>query len=50
MLDRIDFVLVETSHPGNIGSSARAMKTMGLKNLSLVAPKVFPSTEALFYA
>ncbi|HBC55799.1 MAG TPA: tRNA (cytosine(32)/uridine(32)-2'-O)-methyltransferase TrmJ, partial [Gammaproteobacteria bacterium] len=33
-------------HPGNIGSSARAMKTMGLKNLSLVAPKVFPSTEA----
>jgi len=39
-------VLVETSHPGNIGASARAMKTMGLSDLVLVAPKAFPSAEA----
>ena len=34
--NQIDIVLVETSHPGNIGSVARAMRTMGLKNLILV--------------
>ena len=45
--NQIDIVLVETSHPGNIGSVARAMKTMGLKNLILVNPKEFPSKEAL---
>ena len=39
-------VLVETSHPGNIGASARAMKTMGLSELALVAPTSFPSAEA----
>lgn len=39
-------VLVETSHPGNIGAAARAMKTMGLSELALVKPKVFPSAEA----
>jgi TrmH family RNA methyltransferase len=39
-------VLVETSHPGNIGASARAMKTMGLADLTLVAPGEFPSAEA----
>ena len=44
--NQIDIVLVETSHPGNIGSVARAMKTMGLKNLILVNPKDFPSKEA----
>ena len=42
----INIVLVETSHPGNIGSVARAMKTMGLTNLSLVNPKEFPSGDA----
>ena len=42
----INIVLVETSHPGNIGSVARAMKTMGLSKLSLVNPRVFPSGEA----
>ena len=42
----INIVLVETSHPGNIGSVARAMKTMGLSKLSLVNPKVFPSDDA----
>ncbi len=40
------FVLVETSHPGNIGGVARAMKTMGLARLHLVAPKSFPHPEA----
>ena len=42
----INIVLVETSHPGNIGSVARAMKTMGLSRLSLVNPKNFPSGDA----
>lgn len=39
MLDQIQIVLIETSHSGNIGSAARAMKTMGLSHLRLVAPK-----------
>ncbi len=41
-LNAIRIVLVETSHPGNIGSVARAMKTMGLSQLVLVKPKIFP--------
>lgn len=45
-LDSIRIVLVATSHPGNIGSTARAMKTMGLQRLYLVTPKVFPAREA----
>lgn len=45
-LQAIRFVLVGTTHPGNIGAAARAMKTMGLKNLHLVAPKTYPSVEA----
>jgi tRNA (cytidine32/uridine32-2'-O)-methyltransferase len=43
-------VLVGTSHPGNIGSAARAMKTMGLTELRLVAPGRFPATEATVMA
>jgi len=39
-------VLIETSHPGNIGAAARAMKNMGLHELRLVNPKQFPSAEA----
>lgn len=39
-------VLIGTSHPGNIGAAARAMKTMGLATLYLVAPQQFPSAEA----
>ncbi|MGH8028460.1 MAG: RNA methyltransferase [Arenimonas sp.] len=39
-------VLVGTSHPGNIGSAARAMKTMGLERLVLVTPENFPHPEA----
>lgn len=46
-LNNIKIVLVRTFHPGNIGSVARAMKTMGLSKLVLVAPKAdFPSEEA----
>jgi tRNA (cytidine32/uridine32-2'-O)-methyltransferase len=43
----INIVLVDTIHPGNIGSVARAMKTMGLLRLSLVNPRVFPSDDAI---
>lgn len=39
-------VLVNTSHPGNIGAAARAMKNMGLSELYLVAPQRYPSAEA----
>ncbi|MDF3918989.1 RNA methyltransferase [Salinicola salarius] len=46
MLNRIRIVLVQTYHPGNIGASARAMKTMGLSDLVLVAPRQFPDEEA----
>ncbi|MYC58825.1 MAG: tRNA (cytosine(32)/uridine(32)-2'-O)-methyltransferase TrmJ [Gammaproteobacteria bacterium] len=42
----ISVVLVNTSHPGNIGASARAMKNMGLSKLVLVRPKEFPSGVA----
>lgn len=47
MLDNIRVVLVGTSHPGNIGGAARAMKNMGLSRLVLVAPEDFPSGEAV---
>jgi len=40
------FVLVETSHPGNIGSTARAMYTMGFADLALVRPLRFPHADA----
>ncbi|MDX1571655.1 MAG: RNA methyltransferase [Xanthomonadales bacterium] len=46
MLERIRIVLCETSHPGNIGAVARAMKTMGLGRLVLVNPKDYPSADA----
>jgi TrmH family RNA methyltransferase len=49
-LSRIRIVLVRTSHPGNIGSAARAMKNMGLGSLVLVAPKRFPDPEAIALA
>lgn len=45
-LDNIRIVLVRPTHPGNIGATARAMKTMCLSRLYLVAPERFPSTEA----
>jgi len=45
ILDNIRIVMVATTHPGNIGAAARAMKTMGQKNLYLIKPKIFPSAE-----
>ena len=45
-LDNISIVLINTTHPGNIGSAARAMKTMGLSRLILVEPADFPSDHA----
>lgn len=49
-LDAVRIVLVRTSHPGNIGAAARAMLTMGLRRLALVAPQSFPHAEAVALA
>jgi tRNA (cytidine32/uridine32-2'-O)-methyltransferase len=46
MLDNIRFVLMGTTHSGNVGAAARAMKTMGIKDLALVKPEDFPSAQA----
>ncbi|MDQ7050884.1 MAG: RNA methyltransferase [Enterobacterales bacterium] len=46
MLDQIQIILSHTTHPGNIGAAARAMKVMGLSQLKLINPKFFPSAEA----
>lgn len=46
LLSNIAIVLVEPTHPGNIGAVARAMKTMGLLDLVLVNPRKFPHYEA----
>ena len=50
MFENINIVLLETSHPGNIGATARAMKVMGLNKLSLVDPKDFPSDDSFALA
>jgi tRNA (cytidine32/uridine32-2'-O)-methyltransferase len=50
MYNKIRIVLVNTSHPGNIGGAARALKNMGLARLVLVAPKQWPSDDALWRA
>jgi tRNA (cytidine32/uridine32-2'-O)-methyltransferase len=50
LLDNIRVVLVNTSHPGNIGGAARAMKNMGLTQLYLVAPKDYPADRAQWRA
>ncbi len=49
LLDNLCIVMIQTSHPGNIGSAARAMKTMGIHDLRLVQPNRFdaPETRAL---
>jgi tRNA (cytidine32/uridine32-2'-O)-methyltransferase len=49
-LNNLRIVLVNTSHPGNIGGAARAMKNMGLSKLYLVAPKDFPAEKAVWRA
>jgi TrmH family RNA methyltransferase len=46
LLANVRIVLARTSHPGNIGAAARAMKTMGLSQLWLVDPAVFPNSQA----
>ncbi|MFT7688702.1 MAG: tRNA (cytidine32/uridine32-2'-O)-methyltransferase [Candidatus Azotimanducaceae bacterium] len=48
LFPNIRFVLVETSHPGNIGAAARAMKNMGICRLVLVSPRDFPSNKAIW--
>lgn len=50
MLSNIRVVLVGTSHPGNIGSTARAMKTMGLSTLYLAEPRVEPDGQSIALA
>ena len=47
---RVRIVLCRPSHPGNIGAAARAMKTMGLGDLRLIAPEKFPAPEARWMA
>lgn len=50
LLNNFRIVLCQTSHPGNIGATARAMKTMGLNQLYLVAPVSFPDAHATVMA
>lgn len=50
MSDNIRIVLVEPSHPGNIGAAARAMKTMSVNKLYLVNPRQFPDPQAIAMA
>ncbi len=49
-MESIRFVLCRPSHPGNIGAAARAIKTMGFRDLRLVAPERFPAPEAKWMA
>ncbi len=44
--ENIRVVLSHTTHPGNIGAAARAMKTMGLRHLYLINPRHFPDPQA----
>lgn len=46
LASRLRFVLARTSHPGNIGSAARAIRTMGFARMELVSPAHFPDREA----
>jgi len=50
MTARVRIVLIDPSHPGNIGSVARAMKNMALSDLVLVRPRAFPHAEAVALA
>ncbi|MDT8321599.1 MAG: tRNA (cytosine(32)/uridine(32)-2'-O)-methyltransferase TrmJ [Xanthomonadales bacterium] len=45
-LGAVRMVLINTTHPGNIGATARAMKVMGLGSLHLVTPKTYPHADA----
>ena len=46
VMGEVRIVMVEPSHPGNIGGAARAMKNMGLSSLTLVNPLRFPDPQA----
>src|SRR4030065_1990041 len=46
ILNNVRVVLSHTTHPGNIGAAARAMKTMGLRHLHLINPRLFPDAQA----
>lgn len=46
MLNNVRVILSHTTHPGNIGAAARAMKTMGLSKLYLINPRLFPDAQA----
>ncbi|MEW9809844.1 MAG: tRNA (cytosine(32)/uridine(32)-2'-O)-methyltransferase TrmJ [Candidatus Symbiodolus clandestinus] len=50
MLSSIRIILVEPSHPGNIGAAARAMKTMGLQSLYLIKPRSLPDVQSVAMA
>ena len=50
LLNQFRIVLARPSHPGNVGSAARAMKTMGLTRLYLVEPQAFPHEQATVLA
>ncbi|MFT5770510.1 MAG: tRNA (cytidine32/uridine32-2'-O)-methyltransferase, partial [Lysobacterales bacterium] len=45
-LNKIRIVLIDTTHPGNIGATARAMKVMGVTSLHLVNPAIYPHADA----
>ena len=47
---KIRMVLVNTTHPGNIGGAARAIKNMGLTELYLVQPREYPAPRAVWRA
>lgn len=49
-LKNIRIVLCRTSHPGNIGSAARAMRTMGITDLALVSPERYPDPQSQWFA
>jgi tRNA/rRNA methyltransferase len=49
-MPKVRFVLCRPSHPGNVGAAARAMKTMGVADLRLVAPQRYPAPEAQWMA
>lgn len=50
MFENVRIVMVNTTHPGNIGAAARALKTMGLSNLYLVSPLDYPNANATWRA
>jgi tRNA/rRNA methyltransferase len=49
-LKNIRIVLCNTAHPGNIGSAARAMRTMGITDLALVSPQRYPDPQSQWFA